>query len=307
LTVTSNLTSQPRSLVDTPKGIAAMLAAMGLFTAVDTLIKLTSTSLPLGEMILLRNGIASVCILAYGFFAGGMTLPANAPRAVLGWRMVAEMFSTLTFLSALVVMPIADVTGIMQFMPLALTAAAAVFLNEPVGWRRWLAAFVGLAGVLLIVPPGAGALGPGVALAFAAIGFVVLRDIMTRQIGMNVPTLTLTAMSAVSTLGAGLVLAPFETWVVPTAFELAAMAAAAVALLGAYVFIIIAMRTGEIAAVSPFRYSVILWALLSGYVFWGQLPSKQAAIGIAIVVAAGLYTFWREQLLRLHRAIPATP
>jgi drug/metabolite transporter (DMT)-like permease len=85
------------------------------------------------------------------------------------------------------------------------------------------------------------------------------------------------------------------------------MAAAAVALLGAYVFIIIAMRTGEIAAVSPFRYSVILWALLSGYVFWGQLPTKQAGIGIAIVVAAGLYTYWREQLLRLHRAAPAAP
>jgi drug/metabolite transporter (DMT)-like permease len=188
LIVTSYLTPQPRSPADTPKGIAAMLAAMGLFTTVDTLIKLTSTSLPLGEMILLRNGIASVCILAYGFFAGGMTLPAGAPRAVLGWRMFAEMFSTLTFLSALVVMPIADVTGIMQFMPLALTAAAAVFLKEPVGWRRWLAALVGLAGVLLIVPPGAGAFSPGVALAFAAIGFVVLRDIMTRQIGMNVPT-----------------------------------------------------------------------------------------------------------------------
>ncbi len=217
--MTTSSHSHNRKPEDTPKGIAAMLAAMGLFTTVDTLIKLTSASLPLGEMIVLRNGIASVCILGYGYLAGGMTLPADAPRTILGWRMIAEMFSTLTFLSALIVMPIADVTGIMQFMPLALTAA--VFLKEPVGWRRWLAALVGLAGVLLIVPPGAEALSPGVLLAFAAIGFVVLRDIMTRQIGLNVPTLTLTAMSAVSTLGAGLVLAPSETWVVPAALSTA--------------------------------------------------------------------------------------
>jgi drug/metabolite transporter (DMT)-like permease len=290
-----------RDPTDTPKGIFAMLAAMGLFTTVDTLIKLTSSGLPLGEMILMRNAIASVCILTYGWIAGGMTLPDSAPRAVLGWRMLAEVLSTLTFLSALVAFPIAEVTGIMQFMPLALTAAAAVFLHEPVGWRRWLAALVGLGGVLLIVPPGAGASSPAVLLAFAAIGFVVLRDIMTRKIGMDVPTLTLTAMSAVSTLGAGLVLAPFETWIVPSAVQVLAMTAAAIALLGAYVCIIIAMRTGEIAAVSPFRYSVILWAVLSGYLFWGELPSTQAALGITIVVCAGLYTFWREQVRRGSR------
>ena len=290
--------SPSRDPADTPKGIAAMLAAMGLFTTVDTLIKLTSMGMPLGEMITLRNGIASVLILTYAWIAGGLTLPPDAPRGVLGWRMVAEMMSTLTFLSALVVLPIADVTGIMQFLPLALTAAAAIFLKEPVGWRRWCAAFVGLGGVMLIVPPGAASRDPAVLLTFAAIGFVVLRDLTTRRVGANVPTLTLTAMSAVATLGAGLVLAPFETWVIPSATQLAAMTAAAAALLGAYVFIIIAMRTGEIAAVSPFRYSVILWAVLSGYVFWDKLPSQQAILGIAIVVSAGLSTFWREQVRR---------
>jgi len=273
-----------------------MLAAMGLFTAVDTLIKLTSSSLPLGEMIVLRNGIATMIILVYARYNGGLSLPASASRTVLGWRMFAEVASTLTFLSALVVMPIADVTGIMQFTPLALTAAAAVFLKEPVGWRRWLAAFVGLIGVLLIVPPGAGLRDPAVLLAFAAIGFVVLRDITTRKIGAEVSTLTLTAMSAISSTGAGLMLAPFETWVVPSLWNVAAMSLAAVLLLAAYAAVIIAIRTGEVAAVSPFRYSIILWALLSGYIFWGQLPDARAALGIAVVVGAGLYTFWRERV-----------
>ena len=93
-----------------------------------------------------------------------------------------------------------------------------------------------------------------------------------------------------------MMLAPFETWVVPSLWNVAAMSLAAVLLLAAYAAVIIAIRTGEVAAVSPFRYSIILWALLSGYIFWGQLPDARAALGIAVVVGAGLYTFWRERV-----------
>ena len=294
MTATASL--EHRNPADTPAAILAMLAAMGLFAGVDTLMKLTSAGLPIGELIVMRNGMASVAVLGLGAVLGGMTLPVRAPRTLLAWRMFGEVMSTLTFLSALVILPIGDLTGIMQFTPMALTAAAALFLKEPVGWRRWAAIFAGLGGVLLIVRPGSGAFNPAVLLAFAAIGCVVLRDVMTRRISAEIPTLTLTAMSAISTTAAGVVLAPFETWAMPSAAQIAAMAGAAALLLGAYAFIITALRTGDIAVVSPFRYSVILWALLSGYVFWGDVPDRQAILGVVIVVAAGLYTLWRERV-----------
>lgn len=134
-------------------GILAMLASMAFFVANDTCVKLIGEKLPLGELILLRNTAATIYILAFAAAFGGLMLPVNPPKRLLGWRMVMEVLSTLFFLSALIALPIADATAIAQFTPLAMTAAAAVFLKEPVGWRRWLAALVGLIGVLLIARP----------------------------------------------------------------------------------------------------------------------------------------------------------
>ncbi len=196
-------------------GILAMLASMAFFVANDTCVKLIGEKLPLGELILLRNTAATIYILAFAAVFGGLTLPVNPPKLLLGWRMVMEILSTLFFLSALIAMPIADATAIAQFTPLAMTAAAAVFLKEPVGWRRWLAALVGLIGVLLIARPGTSAFSPAAILLLIAVGFVVARDLLTRQISNAVPTLTLTLMSAAAVAPSGFLLLPFETWVWP--------------------------------------------------------------------------------------------
>ncbi len=278
------------------RAILAMIAAMACFTLSDVMIKLTAPDLPLGEMIVIRNAIATAGVLTFGLMFGGLTLPEQPPTALLSWRMIGEMGSTLAFLGALVAMAIADVTAIMQFTPLAVTAAGAVFLKEPVGWRRWLATLVGLAGVLIIVRPGSSAFSLSAMLALAAIGFVVLRDLTTRLITGQISTLMLTLMSAASTGVAGLLLWPFETWVVPGAREILQLTVGALSLTGAYVFMTITMRTGEIATATPFRYTNMIFALLAGYFVWGHFPDQTSLIGIAIVVAAGLYTLHRERV-----------
>jgi drug/metabolite transporter (DMT)-like permease len=278
------------------RAILAMMAAMACFTFSDVMIKLTAPNLPLGEMIVIRNAIATIGVLVYGLAFGGLSLPNQPPTALLTWRMIGEMGSTLAFLGALVSMAIADVTAIMQFTPLAVTAAGAVFLKEQVGWRRWLATLVGLVGVLIIVRPGSGAFSPAALLALAAIGCVVLRDITTRRITGTVSTVMLTFMSAASTGVAGLFLLPFETWTIPGNREVVQLTAGALGLTGAYVFMTITMRTGEIATATPFRYTNMMCALLAGYFVWGEFPDQTSLIGIAIVVAAGLYTLHRERL-----------
>ena len=301
--VTTKIVPDPQSKLagaDTAnfRGIVAMLGSMAAFVANDTCVKLASATVPIGEIITLRNGAATLYLMAFAFAFGGFRLPAQPPIALIGFRMIGEIVSTLLFLSALVLLPIADITAIAQFTPLALTAAAAVFLGEPVGWRRWSATIVGLVGVGLIVRPGSTAFSLAGAMVLLSIVFVVLRDLTTRLISSSVPTLALTLTSAVSGMIAGLVLWPFEMWRGVNLSEAGLLALAGLFLTFGYALIIVALRTGEVGTVSPFRYAVILFALASGYLVWGQTPDAVAMIGIVIVCAAGLYTVHRERVRR---------
>lgn len=271
-------------------GIMAMLASMACFVANDTCVKLAGESVPLGEIIFLRNLAATLYILVFAAVFGGLTLPRDAPWRLLNWRMAVEALSTLTFLTALLAMPIGDVTALAQFTPLAMTAAAAVILKEPVGWQRWAAILVGLGGVMLIGRPGTSAFSPAALILAAAVVLVITRDLITRQIPASIPTLTLTFMSAAITAPAGLLLLPFETWIWPSAHELGLLAVGGAFLTLAYAMIIVAMRAGDVGVIAPFRYAVILFALLSGWFFWGDRPDGLQLLGIAVLTLAGLYT-----------------
>ncbi len=285
---------------DNLRGIGAMLAAMAAFVVNDAMMKLAAADLPTGQVIFLR-GLIIVPVLAALMLASATpaTLEMLRRPGILA-RCVAEVAAAVLYLSALFHMPIADCTAILQFTPLALTAGAALFLGAPVGWRRWLATLVGLIGVLIIIRPGANAFNPYAALALLSVVFIAARDLITRRLGKDVPTIviafTSTAAVAVSSLG----LLPFETWRWPSPAAMLALLGASAALLGAQYWIILAMRTGDIAVVAPFRYSIILWAIVAGFLVWREVPDLATWIGIAIVTAAGLYTFLREH--RLARA-----
>lgn len=293
----TSLSEAPHERASNATGVMAMMASMASFTANDTCVKLLGESVPLGEIIFCRNAFAVTYILIFAALFGGLTLPKDAPMRPLGWRMFAEVLSTYFFLSALIALPIADAIAIGQFTPLAMTGAAAIFLKEPVGWRRWLAAFVGFCGVLLIVRPGSSAFSPAAVLVLIAVGFVVLRDLMTRRIPVSVPTLTLTLMSAATVGPSALALIPFEHWHWPVAREVALMATAGFFLTGGYALIVVAMRAGDVAFVAPFRYSVILFGILSGLLVWHQFPDLVQLTGTGVLTAAGLYTFRRERRL----------
>ncbi len=277
------------------RGIAAMVASMAAFVINDTCVKLASATLPIGEIIAARSGAAMLGLVILAAVVGGLTLPRRPPLKLMGLRMVGEIVATLLFLSALVTLPLADMTAIAQFTPLALTAGAAIFLSEPVGWRRWAATFVGLIGVGFIVRPGSTAFSVEGAMVLASIGFIVMRDLATRMISTAVSTLTLTLTSVVAGLMAGLILWPFETWRVPTGYEMMLLALSGLFLAAGYALIIIALRTGDVGVVSPFRYAIMLFALLASAAVWGEVPDRWAMVGIVIVCSAGLYTVHRER------------
>jgi drug/metabolite transporter (DMT)-like permease len=285
---------------DNLRGIAAMLAAMAAFIVNDAMMKLAAADLPTGQVIFMRG---LIMVPALGAFLA-LTAAPGALRALrkpaLLARSVGEAGAALFYLSALFHMSIADCTAILQFTPLALTAGAALFLGAPVGWRRWLATLVGLVGVLIIIRPGASAFNPYAALALLSVAFITARDLITRTLGAEVPTLVIAFASSTAVAVASLALMPFEVWRWPSTGALLALAGASVMLLGGQFWIIVAMRTGDIAVVGPFRYSIILWAILVGFLVWREVPDLATWIGIAIVTGAGLYTFLREQ--RLARA-----
>jgi drug/metabolite transporter (DMT)-like permease len=279
--------------------IAAMLAGQATFTINDALIKLAAAGMPGGQAIFLRGVMAFMVAFTICVAVGGLKFSTlRGHGRILTFRNIGEIGSTFFYLSALFHLPIATTTAILQFIPLAITASAALFLAEPVGWRRWLATAFGFVGVMLIIRPGSDSFSAYTLLALAGVFFSVLRDLSTRRISRQVPAILLMTISAATVTIAATGFALFETWIVPPPKSLALLGGAAVFLLGGYYFMVDAMRYGEVAVVSPFRYSVILWAILVGIVTWGEWPDAMALLGTAIVTLAGLYTFMRERKVK---------
>jgi drug/metabolite transporter (DMT)-like permease len=289
---------QPSS--DNLRGIGAMLAAMAAFVISDATMKLASAELATGQLMFLRGVtiVAALGAIALATAARGMMRAFGHPGILA--RCVAEVGASLLYLTALFNMPIADCNAILQFTPLALTAGAAIFLGARVGWRRWLATLAGLTGVLIIIRPGAAQFNPYAMLALLSVAFIAARDLITRRLGAEVPTLAIVFTSTTAVTLSSFGLMPFETWRWPSPEATLALAGAGAAFLGGQYWIVRAMRTGDIAVVAPFRYSIILWAILAGFLVWREMPDLGSWIGIAIVTTAGLYTFLREH--RLARA-----
>ncbi|MBN2906444.1 MAG: DMT family transporter [Rhodobacteraceae bacterium] len=295
-------------LSDNMRGAALMMGSMAAFTFNDACMKAVSASLPFFQALFLR-GLGTIAMLAV--LAGVMgALRLRLPRRDWGLivlRTLAEIGAAYFFITALFNAPLANVTAIMQAIPLSVTLAGAVFLGEVVGWRRWLAILVGFGGVLLIVRPGTAGFNLFSVYALIAVAFVTLRDLATRRLSRNVPSMTVAISAAVGVTlfaGAG---AAMQAWVPIGAWAGAQLAAAALFVIGGYLFSVMAMRVGEIGIVSPFRYTALIWALGLGAVVFGEWPSGLTLAGAGIVVATGIFTFHRERRLARNGPAPLRP
>ena len=283
-------------LSDNLRGAGFMLLSMAGFVINDTLVKLASDEIGLFQLIFVRGLMATVLIaLLAGWHGALRSRIGRRDGKVLGLRVVGELSATCLFLLALVNLPLANVTAILQSGPLAITLAAALFLGEPVGWRRTAAILVGFLGVLAIVRPGAESFTLYSLAAVASVGFVVLRDLSTRQFSPGMPSLLVVLTTSVAVTLLGGAVSAFLPWEQVSGRVLVLLAAASVAVTIGYFFGVKAMRVGEVAVVTPFRYSVLLWAILLGYAVWGDLPDAMTLVGAGLIVASSLYSFHRER------------
>ena len=275
-----------------------MMAAMAGFTLNDTAMKFVTETLPLYQTIFLRGVLTVAALALIGMAQGGLRLRfSRADLRVLGWRTVGEILATLLFLTALMHMPIADLSAIMQSLPLAVTLAAALWFGESIGWRRLVAILLGFAGVMLIIRPGGDSFGIWSVLGVGAVLSVVLRDMATKRFSREVSSVAVSFYAGLSVLIMGAVMIPFDGWKTPTAAEFGGITLAALALIAGYLAVVMTMRVGEVAVVAPFRYTSLLWAVALGYVVFGELPDAWTLAGSALVVGSGVYAFYRERVL----------
>lgn len=272
---------------------------MAAFVINDTLMKTVSDDMGLYQAIFIRGVIVTMMIGAFAWVKG-MLLP-QLPKS--DWRMltlrsVSEVGSTLCFLTALFHMPLANAVAILQSMPLALTLAAAIFLGVPVGWRRYFAIAVGFFGVLLIVQPTGDGFNRYALLAVAAVVFLVLRDLSTRQMSSSVPSVFVAFAAALAVMLVGGAVSVFQPWSPVSNGSLITLTSAACFIFFGYLCAVMAMRVGDISYVSFFRYTILLWAVVLGYFVFGDIPDPLSFIGIAIVTLSGLYTFYRERRVK---------
>lgn len=285
-------------------GILLMLCSMAGFTLEDVFFKQLSINFSTGQ-ILLVSGVFGTLFFAVMALKKGHSLfsPHLWTRAAL-FRMLGEAVAAVAFVKALSSVPLPTVAAVFQVTPLALTMGAALFLGEQVGWRRWVAITIGFIGVLLIIKPGFDAFDPAVFWVLIAVFGTVARDLITRIIPKQV------ASSVISFQGFLAVILVSILLLLVTTDELKAISVQSGALFaGAVVFgiagyyaLVAAMRTGDTVVVAPFRYSRLLFSLITGAIIFGERLDSWSLLGAAIVIVMGLYTFLRER--RLLTTVP---
>jgi S-adenosylmethionine uptake transporter len=277
-------------------GALLMMGSMAAFTFNDTLVKVIGGQLPLFQIISLRGLLATSLIFLLARTLG--KLGFNLQRrdwGLVAARCASEIGATYCFLAALMIMPIANITAVLQALPLTVTLGAAVFLGEEVGWRRMAAILLGFCGVLLIVRPGPDGFSEGALYALLAVAFVTARDLTTRRMSSEVPSLTVTLLASISVTVFALVCSLGVEWEPVSLSQVMLLIGAAVFILGGYSLSVMVMRVGEISFVSPFRYTGLIWAILLGWLVFGDWPDGLTLLGAVIVVGTGLFTVIRER------------
>ncbi len=284
---------------DNIRAAMLMMAGACAFTVNDMFLKLLGQDMGMFQILVLR-GIAVSAVFGIMVWHANVQFATltRRDRNLLMIRAGAEALAAYLFFNALFNMPLANVTAILQVVPLSVALAAFVFLREPLGWRRLLAILVGFMGVMLIVQPGTDTFTTASVSALACVGMVTLRDLITRIMAPGIPSSLVAFTTSLGVLLFGIAGAGTDDWVLPSLQAWGWLAGAVVFVCLGYFLVIQAMRTGEMTFAAPFRYSGLLAALILGFVVLDEWPDTLTLVGSAIVVATGVYTFYRERQVK---------
>jgi drug/metabolite transporter (DMT)-like permease len=275
-------------------GIGLMLVGVCMFSFGDALGKVLVATYPVSELLLLRAAVPLMILLVL-IWRQRATLPRLERPGLQLLRMVLSTTEVAAFFVAVVYLPLADVITYYLACPIFVTALSAMVLREKVGWRRWSAVVVGFCGVLIALRPSAQTVSwPALIALGGSFSFAVLM-IVTRSLRAT-PDIVLAATQFTGTFSVGLVLAPLA-WRMPGLPDLGLFVLAGCISIVALLCTNRSLKLAPASVVVPYQYSMIVWAVMFGYVVFGDVPSVATILGAAIIIGAGLYIFIREQQL----------
>jgi drug/metabolite transporter (DMT)-like permease len=276
-----------------------MAASISLFSILNAAIKSLSAEYSLFELVFFRQFFALPVVLALLWRSGGASLLRTYMLKTHILRGVLGTLGTVGFFYGLARLPLADAIAIGFATPVLITALSMPILGEQVGWRRWSAVAAGFAGVMVIVRPGAGVVDVTALVIIVACTAVAVHMLLSRRLSRTEHSATIALYFTLASTAAAALLLPFG-WVTPSLGDLALFAVLGLASGVALLLATHAYRLAAAAVVAPFEYIHILWATALGFLFWGDVPGWNVAMGAAIVIASGLYILHRE--VRLGRA-----
>ena len=283
-----------------------MLAGIFFFALNDAMGKWLIATFSVGQLLLVRSAAALV-LLGPFIKREGWRVFAKAPRPFLQY-VLRPVFATLEvacFYWALADMSLADVMTFYLAGPIYVTAMSPFLLGERVGWRRWLAVLAGFAGVMIALGPSAGALTPAALIAIAGSFLFSVLMVCTRLV-RGTSDIVLVTTQTVGALIFGAVAAPF-TWVALNARDTLLLVLLGVTAMVAHMCINRALKLAQASIVVPYQYTTIFWAILLGYIFFGDIPRIAMLAGAAIIIAAGIYIFVRERKAAKESALIEPP
>jgi drug/metabolite transporter (DMT)-like permease len=217
-------------------------------------------------------------------------------------RALIESIVALTFITAVAKLPLSIIAAILQSTPIMMTLIVVIFRMEKVSWQRWAATLLGFVGVLMVVKPSTEGVSSAVWIALISALAVACRDLVTRRIPSDIPSsvITLATTLAVALMGALLGAVEIFTpafsspstlpWQVLSTFHTVLLISAALLVTLGNFAIVLAFRNTDISLVSPFRYSVMIWAVIGGYFAFQEWPDWIAQIGMVLIVISGVAT-----------------
>lgn len=286
-------------MTDNLRGAGLMTLSMLTFAINDAFIKSLGGVLPVFQTLAVRTAIVLVLLAIYLRIVGWeMGSTTRREKLLIGLRTLSEIGAAYFIVTALFNMELANITSILQMLPLTVPLAAMIFLGEPLGWRRLVAIGVGFLGMLLIVQPGSGGFTVYSLYGVAAVGCVTVRDLTARQLRGTISSGVLSVFVAAGVFVFSSVMTLTETWVPITSTAWIALIGSAVAIMFGYIVSVSAIRNGDVGFTSQFRYTGLIAALILGYVFFDEWPNALTLIGAGIVVAMGLFTLYRERQVK---------
>lgn len=298
------LVARSGGILDNIRGIALVVLSMAAFTIEDMFIKSLTTAVPTGQVLFFLGTGGAMFFALMARAKGHRLLRPFFTMPTLRIRTLGEAVASVFFVTSLSLVPLATVAAVFQALPLAATLAAALFMGERVGWRRWAAICVGFSGVVLIIRPGMAGFNAASLLVLAAVAGITLRDLISRRLPSDLPSTVVSfhGFMALVVVGPLLVWARGQTLVALDLHQSLFMAAAiGFGVLGYYA-IVIATRTADASVITPFRYTRLLFSILIGIAVFNEIPDGLTYAGAALIVGSGLYTFMRERRLARQSA-----